>query len=122
MEKTNFTFICRWQLQIASWLGMRTSIHLTLLVHGPHLSRTCAGLLHVANVSEFMCFNLMSARQFLWGNISTLALKFIPSPLPHGSLSLEGRALMKKFHLGLSTPKFLTLFTLSTCGSLLVPF
>ena len=43
-----------------------------------------------------MCFNLVSARQFLWDNISTVALKVILSRIPHRSLSLEGRALMTK--------------------------
>ena len=39
-------------------------------------------------------------------------------PLLHTSLNLEGRALMKTSHLGLSRPKSLTVHTLSRCKSI----
>lgn len=38
--------------------------------------------------------------------------------VPHRSLSLEGRVMIKTSSLGLSTLKFLTLYTISGCGSL----
>ena len=55
LEKTEFSFAGRYQLQIASWLGIGDHVDLPFLVPGPWLAGTSADPLHNATVAEFTC-------------------------------------------------------------------
>ena len=59
LEKTNFAFASRYQLQITFRSSMRAYVHLALSVLGPHVVWTCAGHVCVATVSEFICASVL---------------------------------------------------------------
>lgn len=120
LEKANFSFASRYELQIVSWLGIEAHIYSPLLVLWHHLTWTCAGLMHVVIVSvcsyihQFCCVLKMLIS---WSHMSPLAhIIFLPS-LPHWFLNLEGRVL-KTSLLGLSASKSFILCTFSNCRSL----
>lgn len=55
LEKMDFSFACRYQWQVASGSGMEAHVYFPLSVPGPHLDRTCTGLMCTASICEFTC-------------------------------------------------------------------
>ena len=55
LEKTNFSFMNSYQLDIASWLGVGDCVCFSLSVLGPRLAWTCAAPMDAARVSGFIC-------------------------------------------------------------------
>jgi hypothetical protein len=51
LDKTGFSFAGGYQLQIASWLGVRVHVYLPLSVLESHLAWICADLRHATMVS-----------------------------------------------------------------------
>jgi hypothetical protein len=69
---------------------------------------------------EFICVAALLCVEdaIPWSQPLSLSLRIFLLPLPHRSLSLERRGLLKTFHLELITLKSLNFCTLSSCGSL----
>lgn len=78
------SFVNRCQLQVASWLGMEDPVHFPVLVLRPPSTWTCADLVNVATISDFMCQLLWPGRQCFLG-VSPLTLRIFSLPLPHRS-------------------------------------
>lgn len=68
LEKNNSPFASSCQLEIASWLGMETHVHFSLLVLGPHLAFTCAGpiCLPPQSLWVLMCISPLVSRRLHW--------------------------------------------------------
>lgn len=91
-------------IAIASWLGM-----------GAHVAWTHAGPVRAVPVSGWRVHQSCCTWKALpGGHLSPLALTVFLPPLSHRSWSLEGSALMKSSHWGLSVPKPFTPCTQST--------
>lgn len=121
LEKAGFSFAGHHQLWIVSCLGTETWVHVLVSVLRPHPAWTRAVLVHAAIVCAHVCVSpAVSGRHCFLGVFHDLRLVAIfPPPLLCSSWASRGKALMRAsaFHLGLSAPKSLTVFTLSTCGS-----
>lgn len=102
-----------------SGLGLFFCSLLLLFVLSFCLACTCSGLVHVVRVRT--CTILVLSRRYCFlGVVLQLWLFdfFHSALLLHWSLSLEGRDLMKIYHVRLSAPRSLTFCSLSSCGSL----
>lgn len=113
-RRLNFSFSSRYQLHIASWLGMGLYVHLTFLMLGPCLSWTYADLVHAATVWINMCISPAVSSNTVSLESSITSDSYNLSSLLHWSLSL-----MKAFCLGLSSPKTVTLHILTVSVSCL---
>lgn len=113
-RRLNFSFSSRYQLHIASWLGMDLYVHLTFLMLGPCLSWTYADLVHAATVWINMCISPAVSSNTVSLESSITSDSYNLSSLLHWSLSL-----MKAFCLGLSSPKTVTLHILTVSVSCL---
>lgn len=59
--------------------------------------------------------------QYPWSLLPPLALTIFLLPLLHRILNLDEVLLIKTPHIGLSTPKSFTIYTISSCESVLIP-
>ena len=84
---------------------------------GLDLHRSCT-FFH--KLCEFIYAFVLSCLKnvLLWTHLPLLALKIFLLPLLSTLLYLEERCLIETFPLGLSSPKSLTVWPLSSCGSL----
>lgn len=119
LEKINFAVPSRYQLRVASWLGMAVCVHFPSCVLGFCLVWICVAVC-AAHVSVFICvftlFCLEDKMLFPWGNPPPLALPIFLLPLLHGPLSFEGRTFVQTSYSGPSTPESLTLHTSPVVG------
>lgn len=104
----SFFFANGCQLQIASWLGqgpMSTSLLSAGISFGLKLFMSCEcydSLCECYDIlCEFLCASALLCLEdtFPWSHPSPLTLSIILSPLTYSLLSLEGKNLMKTFHL-----------------------
>lgn len=117
LEKMDFffLFVRRYQLQIVSWLGLRPVSTSPSQFWGPIWPEP-VGVLCQLPLSNFIC---TSALLYLEGIVSfkssttsgSYNLSSIEIPKPSGFVKIP--------HVGLSAPKSLTLYMLSSCGSVL---
>lgn len=119
LEKTNFSFASRRQLQMAFWLKEGAYVCLRL-----HKTWTCAGPAYAATVFVSSCVH--QARcvwklLFLCSHPSSLAFIISLPPFPHRSLSFERRSLLRTSHWGLTVPMSLILSIVQLWLSVLVP-
>lgn len=87
VEKTDFPFVYGYQLQIISWLGLRSRVHFLFSVLGPHMAWTRAGPVHTVTASWVLYVSVLDVwktRVRPWSHPS-------PLTLPRSSLDLEGR-------------------------------
>lgn len=122
LEKINFLFAIGCQLHIASWLGIGSCVHFFqcwgFMSSGLNLCRLCACC---CSLWVYMfSITVVYGRNCLLGVIhpSSLDLRIFLSPLPHCTLSLEGRGLNMTPCLGVGIPKTLIPCTMSSYGSL----
>lgn len=80
--------------------------HFPISVLGFCLICSCAGLLHAVTVSYMYWSCCIWKKPYTWSHPQLLALTICTLPPSHGSLSLEGRSVIKTCHSGLSAPKF----------------
>lgn len=59
VEKADFPFVHGYQLQIVSWLGLRSGVHFLFLVLGPHMAWTRAGPVHAITASWVLCASVL---------------------------------------------------------------
>lgn len=88
VEKTDFPFVYRYQLQIVSWLGLRSGVHFLFLVLGPHIAWTRAGPVDAVTASWVLCASVLDVwkTECVLGVIRPLWLFHVDR-----SLDLEGR-------------------------------
>lgn len=121
LKKTHFHSPSIYQLQIVSWLRVGVCAHFLLSLEEFHLATLVQVLcmLSVLSVCSYVHQSCkVSKMLFSYIHTQLLALKIIELPFLPRSLKLEGRDSINASHLGLSSQKSLTLYTLSRCGSL----
>lgn len=120
LEKTNYSFARDYQLEIDSRLGMGSCVHFFFQCQDPIWYRSVQPWAHChISVSSHMHCYAVFRRPCLFDILCPLWLLeyfcLLFFRLPRAP---EGRDLMKTFHLGLLVSMSLTLFILSSCGSL----
>lgn len=120
MEKNSFSFASGYQLEIASGLWMGANVHVYSQDWGPHMTWTCKGPVHAAPVSlssssvvsRSSCFFGVFHSHWLLQSFCLIFYRV------HGAFR---RYFMKTFHLGISVPRSLTVWTLFSWVSVFAP-
>lgn len=105
LRKTDFS-LCQ-QVSILKNLLIKVGTFVPFSVLEFYFPWNCAGLVHaVVCVSWYVHPSLSVWKTLLpWNHPSSLTFTISLPPLPHRSLSLQGRNLMKTYHLGLGVPR-----------------
>ena len=109
----NYIFICKWLSIVA----------LSFQLQDPIWCRPEQGLRILPHSVSSQCIDPVDLEKTLLPGCppSPLVLRLLPSPLPQGFLSPEGRDLRETCRLGLRDPRSLTLCILPGCGLCVFP-